>query len=298
MLLLGLTLAAFNTGNNLLYIVLSMLLGLLFLQNLLAEWNLRGLRVERRLPPEIFAYEGALGGLVLVNRRQHLSAYGVLVEEIDNGEARSLFGIVPPKGSVEAVATWTFAERGMDQLGRVRVTSSFPFGLFRRSRELELPAEVLVYPRRRHGPLARGRHGTGSEERPDPRTGGAGDYQGLRPYVPGDPVRQIHWPNSSRAGQPLVVLRETECAETVMVRIEGRRLEQELALACGQVVRHFAWGHAVGLELPERRLEPHTGAAWRRRLLTALALYARGEDPNGPPPAGSAGRPLPAGRGG
>ena len=273
MLLGGLTLAAFNTGNNLLYIVLSLLLSLLFIQNVLAEWNLRGLRVERHLPPEVFAYEGALGGLVLLNKREHLAAYGVAVDELDGGEARGLFGIVPAGESVEAVATWTFPERGYDTLGRLRLVSTFPFGLFRRSRELDLPAEVLVYPRRRHGPLARGRSGTGAEERPDSRSGGAGDYQGLRPYVPGDPVRQIHWPNSARAGQPLVVLRQRECAETVVVRIEGRRIEQELALACGQVVRHFAWGHAVGLELPERRLEPRTGSAWRRRLLIALALH-------------------------
>lgn len=277
MLLGGLTLSAFNTGNNLLYIVLAMMLGLLFIQNVLAEWNLRGLRVERRLPPEVFAYEGALGGLVLVNKRKHLAAFGVHVEELDGGEARVLLGIVPAGESVEAVATWTFAERGRDQLGRVRLASTFPFGLFRRSRELDLPGEVLVYPRRRHGPLARGQSGTGTEERPDQRSGGGGDYQGLRPYVPGDPVRQIHWRNSSRAGQPLVVLRERECAETVVVRIEGRRLEQELALACGQIVRHFAWGHAVGLQLPERRLEARTGSAWRRRLLTALALYGGSE---------------------
>ena len=274
-LLLGLTAAAFNTGNNLLYIVLAMLLALLFLQNVLAEWNLRWVKVERRLPPEAFAYEGAVGALVLRNTRQHLVAVGIEVEEVDNGEARALFGLVPAGEAVEAPATWTFGERGPNRLEQVRLSSTFPFGLFRRTRELDLGAELLVYPRRRHGPLARGRSGSGNEERPDRKSGGAGDFQGLRPYQPGDPVRSIHWPNSSRAGQPLVVLRERATAETVIVRVDPRkgRLEATLSLACGQIVRHFAWGHAVGLEIGDRRLEPRAGSAWRRRLLTALAVF-------------------------
>ncbi|MCP4806629.1 MAG: DUF58 domain-containing protein [Proteobacteria bacterium] len=275
LLLLGLTAAAFNTGNNLLYIVLSLLLAMLFVQNVLAEWNLRWVKVERRLPPEVFAYEGALGSLVLKNTRKHLVAVGIEVEEVDAGEARALFGFVPAGESVDATATWTFAERGPNELSRVVLSSTFPFGLFRRTRELDLAAELLVFPRRRHGPLARGRSGTGNEERPDRRSGGAGDFQGLRPYQPGDPVRSIHWPNSSRAGQPLIVLRERACAETVIVKVDPRRgrLEASLALACGQIVRHFAWGHAVGLQLGDRRLEPRQGSAWRRRLLTALALF-------------------------
>lgn len=275
LLLIGLTAAAFNTGNNLLYIILSLMLALLFVQNVLAEWNLRWVKVERRLPPEVFAYEGAIGSLVLRNTRQHLVAVGIEVEEVGAGEAHAVFGLVAPGEALDAAATWTFAERGLARLSQVRLTSTFPFGLFRRTRELDLGAELLVYPRRRHGPLARGRSGTGQDERPDRRSGGAGDFQGLRPYQPGDPVRTIHWPNSSRAGTPLVVLRQRACAETVVVKVDPRRgrLEADLALACGQIARHFAWGHAVGLQLGERRMEPRQGAAWRRRLLTALALF-------------------------
>ena len=132
LLLLGLTLAAFNTGNNLLYLVLATLLSLLFWQNVLAEWNLRGLRVERRLPGEVFAFEGARGGLVLVNERRHFAAHGVLVEELEQGEAQALFGLVSAQDRVDGGATWTFGERGPQRLGRVRLASDFPFGLFRR----------------------------------------------------------------------------------------------------------------------------------------------------------------------
>ncbi len=276
LLLLGLTLAAFNTGNNLLYLVLATLLALLFWQNVLAEWNLRGLRVERRLPGEVFAFEGARGGLVLVNERRHFAAYGVLVQELEQGEAQAVFALVGAQDRVDGGATWTFGDRGPQPLGQVRLASDFPFGLFMRWRDLDLPAEVLVFPRRRQGPMARGHSGSGSDEDPAARRGGgAGDFQGLRLYTSGDSVRSIHWPNSARMSRPVVVVRAEDSQQQVLVRVPGRsgRLEEELAVACGQIVRHLAWGHVVGLELPGRRIDPAQGSAHRRRLLTALALH-------------------------
>ena len=94
MLLGGLTLAAFNTGNNLLYVVLSLLLSTLFLQNVLAEWNLRWVTLERRLPEELFAFEGGMGHLVARNTRQRFAAMGLHVRE-HGGQAQALFAVVP-----------------------------------------------------------------------------------------------------------------------------------------------------------------------------------------------------------
>jgi hypothetical protein len=50
-MLIGTLLAAVNTGNNLVYLALGLLCGVLVLSNALAEWNLRGLTVTRRFPP-------------------------------------------------------------------------------------------------------------------------------------------------------------------------------------------------------------------------------------------------------
>lgn len=274
-LLLGLTLAAFNTGNNLLYVVLSLQLSTLFIQNVLAEWNLRWVKVERRLPEEVFAFEGAMGALVLHNERRRVAAMGLHVQE-RGGEASALFSVVGAGQRVEAPSAWTFASRGYCDLDQVELSSDFPFGLFRRTRVFDVPAQVLVYPPRRPGPGARGEAGrTGRDEHASQRPGGGGDFLGLRPYVPGDPVRTVHWPNSARFGVPVVVLRSRDAVRQVVVKIDGRpeRLEAELAQACGQVVRHLSWSHAVGLELPGRRIEPARGNAQRRSLLSALALH-------------------------
>ena len=55
----GVGFAALNTGNNLLYMVLSLLLAFLVLSGVLSESALRGVRIRRRLPREIHAGRAA-----------------------------------------------------------------------------------------------------------------------------------------------------------------------------------------------------------------------------------------------
>ena len=94
LVLAGLTFGAVNTGNNLVYLVLSTLLGVLVVNNVLAEWNLRGLTVERVLAPELFAQERAEGRFILKNPRRWGAAWLVTVEERDVGGALARFGHV------------------------------------------------------------------------------------------------------------------------------------------------------------------------------------------------------------
>lgn len=273
LLLLGLTLASFNTGNNLLYLVLSLLLAVLVIQNVVAEWNLRGVVVRRQLPAELFAWEGAVGALEVVNKRRLGASFDIRVEERGPVEAGGLVGLVPAGAAVAAPATWTFARRGVSKLGVLRVSSAFPFGLFLRYRDFDHPVELLVYPPRRAGRPARAAAGLGQEVEDPRRRGGEGDFIGLRPYTPGDPLRALHARTWARVGQPMVMERAAHQATQVMVRVPGRpgQLEDELARACGQAVRHFALGHAVGLEIGGRVMPPRSGGAWRKTLLTTLA---------------------------
>ncbi len=270
---LGVTIAAFNTGNNLLYVVLALLLAILVLQSVLAELNLRGVRVSRQLPGEVFAFEAAQGAFLVTKPNSRLPTFSLELQEVGEGQASGAALAVPSRGTLPVPVSWTFGTRGEVTLGALRVSSTFPFGLFSRHMDLDLPGTLLVYPRRGVRPTARmsadkrGTHGSAG------RAGGEGDFQGLRPYQPGDPVRTIHWPNSARGLGPLVVQRAIGHAEEVLIRVPGTpgRLEQELERACGEVVRHLARGHAVGLALPKRQVRPSQGQAHRRSLLAALA---------------------------
>ena len=54
--------------------------------------------------------------------------------------------ILPAASAQTATYRHTFVRRGRHELVAVRVATRFPFGLFRKSRDVELTTEVLVYP--------------------------------------------------------------------------------------------------------------------------------------------------------
>lgn len=269
LLLAGLAAA---TGNNLLYLLLAPVLGLIGVSVVLGGWNLRGLEVVRVLPAEAFAGVDASGAYLVRNRRRWLASVGVTVEDAEGG-AQSSLDLVRPGDELTLPASWRFGSRGVARLGRVRLGSTFPFGLLARTRVIDLTAEILVYPRPSPG-IARGEEGGVGEEGPAVRSGDDGDLHGLRPYRPGDRPRAIHWPSSARSAEVLVIVRSGGGHERIVVRVERRRAEaweRELSRACGELLRAFASGAHVGLELPSHRFDALGGDAWRRTLLEALA---------------------------
>ncbi len=271
LVLAGVTFGAVNTGNNLVYVVLAALLAVLVVNNLLAEWNLRSLEVERRLPPELFARGETVGALVLRNRRRWGAAWRVEVEERDVSGARAVFPCVPPGAERASDAAWALPRRGLARLDRVRVASRFPFGIILRYRDLSMPVEVLVFPALRDDgtvdAAAPGGDGGGAVRE---RAGG-GDLTGLRAYREGDPVRRIHWPTTARTGAPVVVQRAGDAASEVVIRVPDGADERTIERACGRVVAAAAQGDAVGLHLADRAVPPRTGSTHRRHLLTLLA---------------------------
>jgi len=270
---LALTLAAGITGNNVLYLLQGGLLSLWGLDAILGPWNLRHLDVRRELPAELFAERPSRGAFRVHNRRAWLPSAGVRIEEEDSNAQAVLDRLAA--GEESALPTgWTFAGRGTAHLHRLRLTSAFPLGLWARWRTVDLPAEVLVYPRPRPAePRIQAGH-TGAQG-PEPAGRGAvGDLDGLRAYEAGDPVQRIHWPTSARVGAPVLVLRTDERADRVTVAVRdlhGRAWEHELSRACGEILRSFHRGCRVGLDLPDTRYDARGGPAWRRTLLEVLA---------------------------
>ncbi len=272
---LGVAVGAMNTGNNLVYAVLSVMMGILVVNNVLAEWNLRGLGARRSIPAELFAGVAARGAIWVENPRRIGPAFAVHVRELDGGHAAAEVIRVDPTGEASAPADWTFANRGEQRFAKLRVGSSYPFGLLLRYRDLNVPGTVLVYPTPELAAPTLGGPGEGIEGQ-SPRGGvdQTGEFAGLRPYQQGDPVRRIHARSSARIGTPMVMLRAGETGSRVWVRVmgSGENREQQIRRATGLVVQHALRGDAIGLETDNQRLEPATGALHRRALLTILAL--------------------------
>jgi uncharacterized protein (DUF58 family) len=74
--------AAWNTGNNLLYLILSAMLAFLIAANLIARLSLADLSVQLRFPDHIFAGESANISVTLLNHKRILPCYSIMVEAL------------------------------------------------------------------------------------------------------------------------------------------------------------------------------------------------------------------------
>jgi uncharacterized protein (DUF58 family) len=71
--------AALNTGNNLLYIVVAAMLAAILVSGIVSALVLRRLELEVRLPEHVFATRPVAGRIVLRNPRRFLSAFSIRV---------------------------------------------------------------------------------------------------------------------------------------------------------------------------------------------------------------------------
>jgi uncharacterized protein (DUF58 family) len=275
---LGLGFAAINTGNNLLYLLVSMLLGLIVVSGVLSEQSIRRLRVEPLPPGELFAGVPALLGARVVNRKRRRTSYSVTIEVLDGGHRTYLPRL---EAGGERLVTWQAGApaRGRRRFPAFRIVTRFPFGLFVKGRQLVPDAEMLVYPA--VTPIADGRRrqveGAGSSAAR--RRGRGHDLYNLRDYRPGDDPRLIHWRSSAKSGALIVREREADSARDTRLVLRGTgerdpaRLERGLSEAASLAAHLLRAGGAVELVGRGVRVPPGSGPAQRTRILTALALW-------------------------
>ena len=286
--------AAINTGNNLLYLVLGLQLSLVLLSAMLSESVLRGIEVRRELPRHAVAGQAFRAAFVVKNHKKRFSSFSLVLAELEGPAAgvRVFVARVPARSEARAIYEAVVARRGDGGFGTVRITTRFPFGLFEKSREQELPAILPIHPMPVRAPAVRLGPLTGEGERPEPRPGTGQEFHGLREYRSGDDPRQIHWRSSARAGRALVIERERERRRrvTLLVDTRGFRNERALdglaesALALGR--RFLEMGCEVGLAWNDGAVPPGIGPEQLRRIGDAAATFA-------PAPAGaSAPRPF------
>jgi uncharacterized protein (DUF58 family) len=282
-LTLGVGFGAFNTDNNLLYLLLGLMLSLIILSGVLSERVLRDLQVRRvgadgAHAGEPFAFRWA------ISRRRGTAFALTLSEDSAELSGQGMVACLEPGAELTVRGDLTAARRGPHRLTGVRVTTIFPFGLFAKTRVFDLEGMLLVYPRRGYAcedPASA--EGGPAGDAGDPRKrDGSGDLLGLRELQPLEDARRIHWKKSAAAGKLLRVEREREERRTYLLRLDdGLPLElldrhcEELATVSGRLLLD---GHEVGLQTHASRLRPGAGPGQLRRILRALAWAGYQED--------------------
>ncbi len=282
----GVGFAALNTGNNLLYLVLALMLAFLVLSGVLSEAALRGIQVRRRLCEELYAEQDNRVVLEISNTQRRIAAFAIVVEDRvsepggDDRAAGRCFALrIAPETSALRFYRFESARRGRHDFHGFVVSTRFPFGLFSKSLLIEATETAWVYPAIDPIPVSRdlGERLRDGETAARTRSGHSPLVSGVRDHAPGDPRARVHWPASLRRGTLLVRELESECDEDVHVRLEtagaspGETFERNVRRAASEVVAHLDAGHRVALLTDERDLPSASGASHRARLLGFLA---------------------------
>ncbi|HND53600.1 MAG TPA: DUF58 domain-containing protein [Pirellulaceae bacterium] len=103
-----------------------------------------------------------------------------------------------------------------------RVATGFPFGLWRASRPLTVPVELLVWPRfaELNGPPALGDGRFSPTGVCVDRAGHDGDILGVRPFRHGDSLRHVHWLQTARRDELIVRERQTATQRRIRITLD------------------------------------------------------------------------------
>ncbi|HXX15782.1 MAG TPA: DUF58 domain-containing protein [Candidatus Eremiobacteraceae bacterium] len=205
-------LAAINTGNNLLFLILACLIASILMSGILSSLTLMGVELNLQLPEHIFAGQTVRSIVELRNEKQTLPSFSLRVEGSKKKKAPApvllatpvYFPYIPRRDTVRQSVPLRFARRGLYRQEAFRIVTRFPFGFLQKARRVDIASEALVYPSVEatqeflevlpgiQGALETLAKGRGQ------------DLYALRDYLPTDSARHVHWKASARLGSLMV----------------------------------------------------------------------------------------------
>jgi uncharacterized protein (DUF58 family) len=273
-LLIGI--AAFNTGNNLIYLILSMMLSILLLSVLLLRLNVKSLvlRVAQNQP--IFVNSPSSVDVTLSNRKK-LPAYSLRVSLSDRNRGTVHFPEIPGSSEVSDTVPVIYGRRGVYGYVDLFIESSFPFIFFLKRLLCKVDNQIIVYPEIKDI----------AEVIPDTAVEGyalpAGIRRGeelsmIREFRYGDDWRRIHWKASAKSAKLMVTEYSSEEPRKLTVILDnlmpydGGTFERAVSLAASVSDRFLKEGFFVRLLTCRKVIPFGSGGEHLFKILDVLAL--------------------------
>ena len=244
--------SAWNTGNNLLFLVLSFLLTALIVGFFAGNFCLKKLDVKMRFPETIFAEQPTSIIVSLHNRKFVFPSYSVVAEVRGKDRDQSIaaeeikqilpkkwaekmsrppivkltldyFLNLPRRRTIENQTEHVFPNRGRFVIKDFELSTKFPFGFFRHRRRLPAQAaELIVFPKL--NPIF-----DEAEKLPFDigrivvqKRGAGQDLLALRDYQPADDLRRVDWKATARSNRLIVREFAAEDERKVTVYLDSR----------------------------------------------------------------------------
>ena len=293
-LMLGLTLAlmlvaSINYQLNLGYLLTFLLAGTALAGMHVCHGTLRGLAMNLIAPSAHYAGANTVFDIKLTNTRRsarHGIGLSVLDRQAVDGQAgaarRMAWTDVPAQGSSVVQVAFTPQRRGLHRLPTLTAETRFPLGTFRVWTVWRPAAQVMVYPAPEPSPppLPPGEPRTQGASAAA-RAQGSGEFDGVRTYRRGDPLKNVLWKKAGRTGEHGgesggLVVRDMAQSQRHELWLDLRQagameLEGKLSRLCAWVLQADRLGLDYGLRLGALEIKPASGEAHKRRCLEALA---------------------------
>lgn len=292
--------AATNTGNNALYLVLASMLALLVVSGVVSRWNLRHLETSVEAPGDLYARRPFELPFTITNRSRRLPRW-LLLFSLEKKGATRLVPYLPRGKRAHGAIEYMASRRGRLRIEAAHFSSLFPLGLFRKGMRYPLAVDLLIFPELFPPGAIDARPAGATGDDSAGRSGWGHELRALRPYRSGDDPRGIHWKKTAQSGALVFMERENEESERLSILFDnatGRladaaaaaRFESLVSEAATAAVDHLARGYEVELVTRDGLLPFGGGARQRRAILETLALVE-------PRPKVNAARPLGGGDG-
>lgn len=267
--------SAVNTGNNLLYIITSTLLGYMLISGVFGRRNIHQVTVSLHFPQECFAQTPVPVGVSVSNGSRFIPAFLIKIT-VENQQV--LFPIIDAKSSTTEYLHMTFPKRGRYKVEDALVSSVFPFNFFNRFRRISINMELLIFPKLVKCSLER----RSTErvpikgERSSDSPGYDSDILSIRDYVEGDAIKYISWKATAKTGH--LKTKEMATLQSPKIIIDLNKMKKlydlETAISCAAylVVKLIRSGNPVGILIESDVYKPDISYPHRIRILSVLAL--------------------------
>jgi uncharacterized protein (DUF58 family) len=221
-----LVLAAVNTGNNLLFMILACALAGILISGVLSRAVLTGVELKFDMPEHIFAGQPVLGEMELRNDKHAWPSFSLRVtgESKDNStlilRRPVYFPYIPRQSTARQKVELQFPQRGVYQQDAFGIRTRFPFGFFEKTRRVDSQSEIVVYPA--VGPTEQFYEVLPliSGEISSYFRGRGVELHSLRDYVPSDSARAVDWKVTAKSGHLMVREFAREDERRVMVVLD------------------------------------------------------------------------------
>jgi uncharacterized protein (DUF58 family) len=288
--------AALNTGNNLIYLILALMLSLVCLSLVILTTMFSKLSLDAVSDSPVFAGEEASFSLTVRNGKRCIPSYSLslLSEGMSTG---AYFSLIPALGETVEEVKILFRRRGLYGKRSFTMRSEFPFILFAAERTMDVAREVLVYPALRDVedivPS-----GWGAASGDALRMAGVGEeIHSLRDFRQGDDLRRIHWKVSAKVADLMVkeyaehkLRRTTIMLDNLKSSDQGRQRNAEevfeiaVSLAASLAKHFIERGHLVRVVSSRKVIPFGSGDEQLFKIFDILATVAEEESWESPLP--------------